>query len=181
MNKKEYAKQYYLKNKAKLQAYQKEYGKKHPRIHTQKDAEYTKQYRKDHPEKFKAYRAKAKAEGRTYYQKNRVLINSQIRVKRQIDPVYVKKERVRNKKYYTENNDKVKVRHAEYRKNNKTKIRAKGLSYRNIPLDAKCRNCGAVEKLERHHADYNKPLSVITLCHRCHIREHIKIKAMEAA
>jgi hypothetical protein len=35
-----------------------------------------------------------------------------------------------------------------------------------------CEKCGATERLEAHHSDYEKPLDVVHLCRQCHEREH---------
>lgn len=40
-----------------------------------------------------------------------------------------------------------------------------------------CRDCGA-EKVQAHHPDYSKPLDVIWLCRRCHVAEHVRLRAM---
>jgi NMD protein affecting ribosome stability and mRNA decay len=34
----------------------------------------------------------------------------------------------------------------------------------------KCQQCGATERLERHHPDYSKPDLFVVLCDSCHIR-----------
>jgi hypothetical protein len=34
-----------------------------------------------------------------------------------------------------------------------------------------CKSCGE-EKAEMHHPDYTKPLEVVWLCRRCHLRHH---------
>jgi hypothetical protein len=41
-----------------------------------------------------------------------------------------------------------------------------------VPLGSHCEQCGASEKLHRHHPDYTKPLEVIILCVACHERTH---------
>lgn len=42
-----------------------------------------------------------------------------------------------------------------------------------IPL-ANCEDCGKQTKLQKHHADYSKPLSVEWLCTKCHGKRHRK-------
>ena len=36
-----------------------------------------------------------------------------------------------------------------------------------------CEQCGAIEKLQRHHPDLSKPLEVEVLCQPCHAAEHM--------
>ena len=33
-----------------------------------------------------------------------------------------------------------------------------------------CVDCGTTENLERHHADHQRPLDVVVVCQRCHIK-----------
>lgn len=40
-----------------------------------------------------------------------------------------------------------------------------------------CSKCGRKTKIEGHHSDYSKPLEVIWLCHRCHVRLHWRNKS----
>lgn len=64
-----------------------------------------------------------------------------------------------------------------YRQNNPQKIRAKNIvsaakaSGKLVP--GNCADCGNL-KTEAHHEDYSKPLEVIWLCHRCHMKRHRK-------
>ena len=46
-----------------------------------------------------------------------------------------------------------------------------------IPRKHRCEHCGAsdkVERLQRHHPDYSRPLEVIWLCALCHGEMHRK-------
>jgi len=61
-----------------------------------------------------------------------------------------------------------------YYRANKKKHVAGLQARRKIPLDSKCSQCGATEKLQRHHPDYAKPLEVVTLCMTCHKKLHRK-------
>lgn len=49
----------------------------------------------------------------------------------------------------------------------KVRIKCRKLSLKNT-----CEICGSNDKLERHHPDYNKPFVFMTLCQKCHIKEH---------
>ena len=42
-----------------------------------------------------------------------------------------------------------------------------------------CERCGSSNHLHRHHPNYNKPLFVIGLCRKCHIKEHVKLRAQK--
>jgi hypothetical protein len=37
----------------------------------------------------------------------------------------------------------------------------------------RCERCGATEHLQRHHADYGRPLEVVVLCQTCHAALHV--------
>ncbi len=43
-----------------------------------------------------------------------------------------------------------------------------------IPRLLNCEKCGSSELLQKHHADYSKPLEVVWLCIKCHHAVHKK-------
>ena len=59
----------------------------------------------------------------------------------------------------------------KWKAKNLEKVKA-NIQARNIPLANHCENCGATEKLVKHHPDYSKPLEVVTLCRICHKKAH---------
>lgn len=89
-----------------------------------------------------------------------------------------------------------KAQEREYRANNRDKTLEKNRRYRerhgstpgirrpahNIVAAAlksgklvrpeECQRCLEPRPVEAHHDDYNKPLDVLWLCHRCHMRLH---------
>jgi len=93
--------------------------------------------------------------------------------------------RIKARQYYREHVEQCKAYQKDYNKKNQSKINKRALEYyykhreelrpkknaqkrvRRVPLKEKCELCGATEKLERHHPDYNKPLEVITVCATC--------------
>jgi hypothetical protein len=43
---------------------------------------------------------------------------------------------------------------------------------RGLLVKQPCRVCGSLEKVEKHHEDYSKPLEVFWLCRPCHKSIH---------
>ena len=95
---------------------------------------------------------------------------------------YDRKNRVahnaRDKKYYQDNKERKRKVHRAYREANRVKRSAHKkvenalLSGRlvkpKVCSTAKCRN----KKVEAHHDDYRKPLTVRWLCRKCHSQHH---------
>lgn len=59
----------------------------------------------------------------------------------------------------------------KYIKNNQEKKAAQRAA-RIVKSKGKCIFCGSTKNIHKHHPDYRKPLGIIELCQRCHIREH---------
>jgi hypothetical protein len=64
----------------------------------------------------------------------------------------------------------------EYCCKNKAKRSARIRAWWHIPIGEKCEKCGATERLDRHHNDYDKPLEIQTLCRTCHAQLHLGLK-----
>ena len=87
------------------------------------------------------------------------------------------KKRKRN--YVESNQEKVKKASSIYRSNNVLKIKAHnkvGSAIKNGSLNkpsccAVCKELNA--KLDAHHCDYDKPLDIIWMCHKCHSDWHL--------
>jgi len=82
------------------------------------------------------------------------------RAYRQTDAAKAAK-RIRDKRYYEKNRDKILAR-------SKSKYAAK---IGKIAKE-KCECCGAIDKLCLHHEDYDSPLNVMVLCEICHLKIH---------
>jgi hypothetical protein len=61
---------------------------------------------------------------------------------------------------------------------NKEKHRAHGLVAKQVKAGnierMPCETCGEVDSVA-HHEDYGKPLDVMWLCRRCHVKRHLKL------
>lgn len=43
---------------------------------------------------------------------------------------------------------------------------------RYMKMDSKCKYCGEINNLQKHHPDYSKPKEFITVCKNCHTKIH---------
>ena len=80
-------------------------------------------------------------------------------------------------KTYIQISQKYKDWRKKFQRANKHKINAYVKVYRAVKLGKlikpkTCSNCTSQNRIEGHHEDYTKPLTVIWLCHDCHIRKH---------
>lgn len=83
----------------------------------------------------------------------------------------------KDEKYYKAHKAKISVKKLNWYHNNKHKVLAHEKVKRALfkgELERKsCEQCGE-RKSQAHHPDYSKPLDVVWLCSRCHMREHSK-------
>lgn len=90
-----------------------------------------------------------------------------------------------SKKYYKENKKKVLESKMRWIKKNNIKINAqqkarRALSMGLIKKAELCQRCFKnSEKLQGHHDDYNKPLSVLWLCSKCHGLRHKELNELK--
>lgn len=102
--------------------------------------------------------------------------------------IYIKKWRKINPKkvliYNEENKEKHKIHVKNYREKYPEKYKAlntvcNAIKNGNLSKPTQCIKCGKTSlecRLEYHHEDYSKPLNVIALCRKCHIKLHIEKK-----
>lgn len=110
---------------------------------------------------------------------------NRMRRKRQNDPEYVARERMKARQYYYDHRDeqlanrrcyyaehkKEELNHSRnYYKRHSKRVKARNQARYYIPLKNKCEICGSTENLQRHHPDYSKSLQVMTVCKKCHIK-----------
>jgi hypothetical protein len=131
----------------------------------------------------------AKARGKRYYQQHKAELQDHYRkryhenkekflpYRREYHLKNQEKEREYQRIYYRAHRTEILQLAKVNRIKNKEKFFAQGMARSKVPLASGCQMCGATERLERHHSDYDKPLEIMTLCHRCHTILHHKSKA----
>lgn len=141
---KKYMREYYLRNKSKMNF-------------------ESKLYREKHKEEMNAYR-------RNYQKENKEYLNDISRKYHMLNPdkvnEYEQRRRLKDKVLLVKKQN---IR----RKNNRIKYNAQQKAKRNVPMESKCQICGSTNNLQRHHWRYDKPLLVATLCKQCHAIQHI--------
>lgn len=74
--------------------------------------------------------------------------------------------------YYRVHKDEKNSRIRSYYEKYPERLKAHRLANYYCILEKQCSICGSKDNLERHHPDYSKPLSVVTLCRPCHEKIH---------
>lgn len=76
------------------------------------------------------------------------------------------------KKWRINNKSVVRINKKNWKKRYPKKVRAEKLAQKHTILEKNCADCGKSIDLERHHPNYDKPLTIITLCKECHTLRH---------
>lgn len=129
----------------------KEYNKKWKERNQKKIKEYNKKWKENHREILRINQRDYANKNRKYYREK------------------LKRSNLKNilNGYHA-------LKQKEYSKRYPKKIKAHNLTNRKIQLKSSCDICDSMEKLEKHHWNYNKPLIVNTLCKTCHSIQHTK-------
>jgi len=144
MDRKQYYKDYYLKNKNKIKKQSKKWYKENKEYATKRNAEW----RDKNPDKMKNARD-------SWVEKNKKHIQAY------------------RKKYIENNQDIIKKHRLKYRKKHWAKELTRKKSKRRISLiDRSCEKCGSESNLHRHHLCYKDPLDILILCITCHANWH---------
>lgn len=94
-------------------------------------------------------------------------LNAKENERRKNDPNFHIGNRIRHKKYYEKNREKL------LPKRNTHKLVMYAVKLGVLIRPNKCEKCGKECKPHGHHTDYSKPIDVIWLCHSCHKLEHL--------
>lgn len=114
------------------------------------------------------------------------------RDRRKNDPVWVEKRKVQNSEFHYQNRDAIAERKKEWlnsengkklhrasakrrKENNVDKRKAHGAVERAVRngllvKPKKCQLCNSTKRIEAHHHDYRKTLSVLWVCKKCHVK-----------
>ena len=119
-----------------------------------------KEWRKDHQER---NRDKISRKSREYYEDKKKSVYEVQKI------------------WKSKNKEKVREYNSEFKKKNPLKVACHkfvcaALKEGIINKALVCCECQIECKAEAHHEDYTKPLDVIWLCHRCHMKRHRKHK-----
>ncbi len=88
---------------------------------------------------------------------------------------YLKWKETESGKEYTRNHSKIIAKKYRHIKQAGQKVKD-AIKYGKLIRPKNCCLCGSENKIEGHHADYDKPLEVIWVCQKCHRMIHKRIK-----
>ena len=124
-------------------------------------------------------REKKRAKDKRYYEKHKQEFLEKTRVYTLAHPEQRKET---CKRYYENHKDEESLRMKKYLENNQEKYTAHlavQRAVRNNKLEPQpCEVCGKT-KTEAHHDDYDKPLEIRWLCHKCHMVYHAKERRID--
>lgn len=151
----------------------KEYRKKNKEEIKIKKRLYDKKYRKENKKRLNKT-------SRKYYQKykNTKIRDYRLRNKKKIllyNKEYYKRNKDKFREYFQKDKGKYRIRIRNYKKKFKIKTNARNYAKTHNQKNEKCSRCGSEENLEFHHTDYEKNKG-LTLCRKCHKKEHLKFK-----
>lgn len=159
--------------KARRREYQKKYYAEHKQEIAAKAKAWRKLHKEQHSSNYRKWYVSHKEHRREYNIKWRSENPDKVReYKRRDYEKHGERRRETMLDYERKNPEKVRERNNRWR--DKTgdamnKVRQAIKVGKLIP--APCEWCGA-EKVEAHHCDYNKPLDVMWLCKKCHVKWH---------
>ena len=118
--------------------------------HREERIAYQKKYRKAHQEE-------CREGARRYHETHK-------EVRREYDELHREGRHAEHKRWCKKYPERVKAQSAV----NRALLRGE------LTRPEKCSECHDEGLIEGHHEDYNKPLEVVWLCHKCHLKVHWK-------
>ena len=119
----------------------------------------SKEYYKDNAERIKRRIKLYNINNREKIYEQGVNARQKDKRKEKIKQYKIKWEKTKRKEYYQKNKEKINSQH-------------KAQKYIKFPPNQLCESCNKKEAMHRHHPNYNKPLDIIFLCSKCHMRLH---------
>lgn len=179
-------------NKDGLYSWCKECSRKKTREHSLKNPDAVKASREKRKkiayEKSKIYKKlnseRITKQRKLHYEANKEVIKEKARIR---GKNITEEEKQRKKEYYQKwkkteagknyTKSRVKYRKVKYRKHYMVGQKVKdAIKSGKLIKPEKCSICNSMDRIEGHHADYDKPLDVIWVCKKCHMMIHKNLK-----